>query len=101
MRLIIAAALGLALIAGPGLAQSPTSEQRAANFDKADTNKDGKLTREEFAATPRAQPPNDAVAVFEASDANHDGSVSKAEFIVPMAGEVSAPAPGPAPKATK
>ena len=49
MRLIIVAALGVALIAGPSLAQSPTPEQRAANFDKADTNKDGVLSQAERA----------------------------------------------------
>jgi hypothetical protein len=74
----IAAALVVALGAPAASAQevkvqlqsNSSPEQRGANFDKA-----------EFANTPRAQPPNDAVQVFAASDLNHDGLVTRAEFV--------------------
>jgi hypothetical protein len=72
---------------------TPTMEQRAANFDKADANKDGALDRKEFATTPRAQPPANADEVFEASDLNDDGKVTKAEFLDPNFGTLPPPAP--------
>jgi Ca2+-binding EF-hand superfamily protein len=85
----IAAALVVALGAPAASAQevkvqlqsNSSPEQRGANFDKADANHDGKLDKAEFANTPRAQPPNDAVQVFAASDLNHDGLVTRAEFV--------------------
>jgi hypothetical protein len=65
---------------------TPTMDERAANFDKSDLDKDGSLTREEFATTPRALPPADGVKAFTASDLNKDGKVSKAEFLDPNFG---------------
>ena len=72
---------------------TPTMEMRAANFDRADANKDGVLDRKEFATTPRAQPPANADEVFEASDLNDDGKVTKAEFLDPSFGILPAPPP--------
>jgi Ca2+-binding EF-hand superfamily protein len=70
---------------------TPTLEQRAANFDKSDANKDGALDRKEFATTPRAQPPADADEVFAVSDLNKDGKVTKAEFLDPNFGTLPPP----------
>ncbi len=55
-----------------------TSSAGAARFAKADTNKDGKLTRTEcgdFLIT----------GLFESRDANHDGKLTWAEWNVPGA----------------
>jgi len=52
---------------------------RAALFARKDTNKDGKLTREEFLA---GQPdPDKAPARFTKFDADKNGELSRAEFI--------------------
>ena len=70
---------------------TPTMEQRANDFDKSDANKDGKLTKAEFATTPRAQPPADADETFAVSDLNKDGVVSKVEFLDPNFGTLPTP----------
>jgi Ca2+-binding EF-hand superfamily protein len=61
-------------------------DERAQSFERADANHDGKLSRDEFAATPRAAPPADAAKAFAVSDLNKDGMVSKAEFLDPNYG---------------
>ena len=54
-------------------------QDRAALFEKKDTNHDGKLTREEFLAN---QPdPGEAPKRFERFDVNKDGVLSRDEFI--------------------
>ena len=52
-KYLVLAAAAVAL-AAPALAQQgtpPTPEERAARFDKADANKDGKLDKAEFTTT--------------------------------------------------
>jgi hypothetical protein len=51
---------------------------RAAQFTMKDTNKDGKLSFEEFSA---GRAPDDAKKWFELRDANRDGFLSREEFI--------------------
>jgi Ca2+-binding EF-hand superfamily protein len=66
--------------AGGGRGPAQTPEERAAAFDKADANKDGKLDKAEFKATlPEAMQANADMA-FDRRDADKDGFVSKAEF---------------------
>lgn len=53
---------------------SPSESSSAAAFERADKNRDSRLSREEAMAMP-------AVAKsFEKIDANGDGSISRAEF---------------------
>ena len=54
-------------------------EEREAMFARRDTNRDGKLTREEFLLN---QPdPDEAPKRFTAFDTNQDGVLSKEEFV--------------------
>jgi len=63
--------------AKPQIQKPPTD--RTALFRRKDTNRDGKLTREEFLAN---QPdPKQAPARFERFDENKDGVLSREEFI--------------------
>jgi len=83
-----AGALAVPALAQPG-GKPPTPEERAAFFDKADVNKDGKLSLAEFKTTPLAQraanATDDQHAQFFASrDTDRDGSLSKAELTAPM-----------------
>lgn len=48
------------------------------HFDAFDVNRDGKLTKDEFAAWPHVR--GDAETLFDERDSNHDGSVTSAEF---------------------
>jgi hypothetical protein len=98
MRSALALAVFAALAAvQPALAQGSgfTAEQRGAAFDAAAANHDGKLSRAEFATTPRGHAPNDFEANWKASDKDGDGFVSRKEFIEPMTGELpNAPGDG-------
>ncbi len=82
--------VAVAAVSAPALAQQtpPTPEERAAAFDKADVNKDGKLDMAEFKASlgDRAAQMDDArlKAIFDRRDADKDGKLSKAEFTAPM-----------------
>jgi hypothetical protein len=80
----------LAALAGAAYAQPPgggrpgmTPEERAAAFDKADANKDGKLDKAEFTATLPEQAAAMADQILERRDTNKDGSLSKEEFTAP------------------
>jgi Ca2+-binding EF-hand superfamily protein len=83
--------VAVAVVSAPALAQQtpPTPEERAAAFDKADVNKDGKLDMAEWKTTiPAAmagQATDEQLAQFFARrDADKDGKLSKAEFTAPM-----------------
>jgi iduronate 2-sulfatase len=66
-------------IAGPKPAAARPTTDRAALFARKDTNKDGKLTREEFLA---GQPdPDRAPERFTRFDTNKDGVLSREEFV--------------------
>jgi Ca2+-binding EF-hand superfamily protein len=83
----LAAAIAVAVtLATPALAQRPqqTPEERAAAFDKADANKDGKLDKAEFAAMLPDAMKDRADTIFAARDTDKDGKISKAEFTAPM-----------------
>jgi hypothetical protein len=57
-----------------------TTEQLSADFKKADTNKDGKVTKEEFLAV-RKKDQAKAEKSFIRYDADKSGDVSEAEWI--------------------
>ncbi|MFT3724878.1 MAG: EF-hand domain-containing protein [Hyphomonadaceae bacterium] len=88
----IAAASALALLmAAPALAQPPrmTPEERAAAFDKADANHDGKLTFAEWKSSIPAEMASQASdeqlqGFFARRDADGDKALTKAEFTAPM-----------------
>lgn len=87
-KIAACAALG-ALVALPAVAQPPggmqmTPEQREARFVAADTNKDNKLSKEEFTASLPAQFADRADMIFPMRDTDGDGSISKAEYAAPM-----------------
>ena len=91
MKSLVLASVAFCALAAPALAQQgtpPTPEERAATFDKADANKDGKLDMVEFKASlgDRAAQMDDArlKAIFDRRDADKDGKLSKAEFTAPM-----------------
>ena len=82
ITLFVAASVATALVAGAAMAQPPqqSPEERAAAFDKADANKDGKLDKAEFKTTLPAEFADRADMAFDRRDANKDGFVDKAEF---------------------
>jgi hypothetical protein len=92
MRLttILVTAATVAALTGAANAQPPgggrpgqSPEERAAAFDKADANKDGKLDKAEFTATLPEQAAAMADQILERRDTNKDGSLSKEEFTAP------------------
>jgi Ca2+-binding EF-hand superfamily protein len=87
-KIVLVAAI--AAIAAPALAQPPqqTPEERAASFDKADANKDGKLDLVELKTTLPEQfqaQVDDArlKMMLDRRDTDKDGKLSKAEFTAP------------------
>jgi hypothetical protein len=91
----------VAALAGAAFAQPPgggrpgmTPEERAAAFDKADANKDGKLDKTEFAASLPEQAQAMADQIFPRRDTNMDGFISKEEFMTPPAGRGGGGRPG-------
>ena len=62
----------------PAVAKTP--EQMSADFKKADTNKDGKVTKEEFLAV-RKKDPAKAEKSFVRYDADKSGDISEQEWI--------------------
>lgn len=92
VRLAVAS-LAFACVSFPAIAQGfggqmPTPEQRAATFDTADINKDGKLDDAEFKSTiPEAMLSRIADRLSQIKtmrDTDGDGFLSKAEFTAPM-----------------
>jgi len=71
-----------AVIAAPALAQPPTPEERAARFEAADKNHDGKLDKAEFIASlpPAAQASADQIWSARV-DTDGDGFVTREQFM--------------------
>jgi Ca2+-binding EF-hand superfamily protein len=90
IRYLVLAA-GVAALAAPAFAQRPpqqTPEERAAAFDKADANKDGKLDKVEFKTTIPAEfaaqvDEQRLGMMFDRRDADKDGALTKAEYTAP------------------
>ncbi len=83
VRTLLCAA-GLAVLAAPALAQQggpPTPEQRAARFDAADKDHDGKLTKAEFTASLPEQAQPMADRIWSRYDPDNKGSVTKDEYL--------------------
>jgi Ca2+-binding EF-hand superfamily protein len=80
----------IAAMAAPALAQQmPTPEERAAAFDRADADHNGKLTFAEWKTTIPAQMASQATdeqlqGFFARRDADHDSALTKAEYTAPM-----------------
>jgi len=68
---------------GPGgpPGQRPPGPSPEELFQKADANKDGKVTLEELTAAVEARVKAEREALFARIDANGDGNVSKEEFL--------------------
>jgi hypothetical protein len=88
-------AVSAALAAPATAAEQPTPQQGRGNaaerFDKADTNKDGKISFEEFAA---------AMPDFLSADTDKDGKVTVAELTSYLEGKGRQAKAGRAPWAT-
>jgi len=90
LKTLAAATVLAAAIAAPAFAQQtpPTPEEQAARFDKADADKNGKLSMAEWKTSlgDRAANATDEQlkGFFDRRDADKDGSLSKAEFTAPM-----------------
>jgi Ca2+-binding EF-hand superfamily protein len=96
IKMLAVATAFATILAAPAFAQVPggggmrmTPEERAAAFDKADANKDGKLDKVEFKATIPAEmaanvDDNRLGMMFDRRDTDKDGNLSKAEFTAPM-----------------
>lgn len=65
-----------------------------AKFEKLDTNTDGKISKEEFAAGPMGKKLGEKLdAYFAKLDADSDGSLSKEEFAAQAAARPTLPKP--------
>ena len=75
-------ATAAAALAAPSFAQTPpTPEERAARFDAADKNKDGKLDKAEWTTTLPEQAQAMADQIWGRVDADGDGSVTKEQYL--------------------
>jgi hypothetical protein len=76
-------AIAVAAFAAPALAQQtpPTPEERAARFDAADKNKDGKLDKAEWTTTLPEQAQAMADQIWTRVDADGDGTVTKEQYL--------------------
>jgi hypothetical protein len=63
----------------PAASAPPVDADRAASFDRKDTNHDGKLSLEEYVASQKE--PDAARKRFQRWDANKDGLLSREEFL--------------------
>lgn len=72
---VIAALISLPLVA------SAADEKKGGGFAGLDKDKDGKVSKAEYMASPAAQKDSGkAESRFKALDTNNDGSLSKEEF---------------------
>ena len=62
-----------------GAAQAPA--QRVLQFEKLDSNQDGKLTKQEFQGN---RTEADAASLFARRDVNKDGAIDRSEFLAAM-----------------
>lgn len=92
--LVIGAAIAAAL-AAPAFAQPQGGGggrgDPAARFAAADTNKDGKVSKEEFKASLPEQVQGRADELFEARDTNKDGFLSPEEMAAGRGGRGGPP----------
>lgn len=93
MKLVSITAIAfLGAMAMPAFAQQanrpapPTPEERAAQFVKADANKDGKLSKAEWSTTLSERAKGMADQIWQRLDADGDGSVTKEQFLAPRQG---------------
>jgi Ca2+-binding EF-hand superfamily protein len=88
---LAAAALSVAALAAPALADDATNTKRAKHVDdvmaRLDTNKDGKISKDEASKGPRLS------KHFDDVDADHDGFVTRAELTTAMAHHAKAKQP--------
>jgi hypothetical protein len=69
-------------VTAPAAAHQPmTPEQRAARFDKADANHDGKLTKAEFTASLKGDRAARANKMWSRLNPADKDSITKAEFL--------------------
>src|SRR5689334_24757877 len=69
-------------VTAPARARQPiTPEQRAARFDKADANHDGKLTKAEFTASLKGDRAARADKMWSRLNSAGKDSITKAEFL--------------------
>lgn len=86
LRIVLSLVLALFVSASVAMAQapkkpSPKAKKTAADvFNEKDTNKDGKLTEDEFVGKAKGDQAERAKRVFKAMDADGDGSVTVEEF---------------------
>ncbi len=82
MKCLAVAALTCAL-AAPAIAQGspPTPEERAARFDAADKDKDGKMSKAEFVDMLPALAKGRGDTMWARIDPTGKGAVTKAEFL--------------------
>jgi hypothetical protein len=82
MKYLVLAAAAISF-AAPSFAQQtpPTPEERAARFDAADKNKDGKLDKAEWTTTLPEQAQAMADQIWGRVDADGDGSVTKEQYL--------------------
>ncbi|MBI1362149.1 MAG: RNA polymerase subunit sigma-70 [Alphaproteobacteria bacterium] len=100
-RIRLAVALVVAAtVAVPAFAQRtpPTPEEREARFVAADTNKDGKLSKDELTAMLPDQMKDRADMMFTRMDADGDGFVTKEEFMAMRRGGGGGAGGGAAPQ---
>jgi Ca2+-binding EF-hand superfamily protein len=86
LKLFFAASMLATLVAAPALAQQAgmqmTPEQREARFTAGDTNKDGKLSKDEWLAILPEQAKPMADQMWSARvDADGDGFITKEQFL--------------------
>lgn len=99
---LVAVAALTSMVAGAALAQPPGGRGMMPDLATMDTNKDGKVSKDEFKAALASTPAADrAEMMFDRRDGNKDGFLSAEELSAPMGrgpGGGGAPGGGPAPK---